>query len=388
MTVEKVRLAIVIPERNVVSESFIGTHIEGLFDEAAVIWGSPRPLFLGGGGSVLDGVWRTATGVLQLTWRSNPERTHGAIGRRLPEPIYARVLARFLRRTGIEVVLAEYGPTAITVFEACTISGIPLVVHFHGFDAYRRETLAELQRPYRRLFDTAFRVVAVSHHMCEQLARLGCPAERIVCNPCGVDPGRFDGARPGEAEPLLLALGRFVAKKGPLLTLRAFARVQAKEPQTRLCMLGDGPLRDQCVNLARELGVDQMVRFPGAVNHQEVADWMRKARMFVQHSMRAADGDSEGTPVSILEASSCGLPVVSTRHAGIVEAVRDGESGFLVDEGDVDAMAECMLRLVREPELAAVMGAAGRRHIEANYRMEDSLGHLRSILIEAAHGGR
>jgi glycosyltransferase involved in cell wall biosynthesis len=79
--------------------------------------------------------------------------------------------------------------------------------------------------------------------------------------------------------------------------------------------------------------------------------------------------------------------VVSTRHTGIVEAVQDGVSGFLVDEGDVDGMAKHMLRLVREPELAARMGAAGRRHIEANYSSQKSLGRLRSILAEAARRG-
>jgi glycosyltransferase involved in cell wall biosynthesis len=115
---------------------------------------------------------------------------------------------------------------------------------------------------------------------------------------------------------------------------------------------------------------------------------MRRARCFVQHSLRAADGDSEGTPVAILEASSCGLPVVSTLHAGIIEAVRDGESGFLVDEGDVDGMAAHMLRLVREPELAAKMGAAGRQHIEANYSSDKSLGRLRLVLQEAARKAR
>jgi len=388
MAARELRLAIVIPEQNVVSESFIGSHIGGLFDRPTVIWGSPRPLFLGGGEAVLTGVWNVASRVLQLTWRLGPERAQGAIGRRLPDATYAKALARFLRRTGVEVVLAEYGPTAVTILEACSISGIPLVVHFHGFDAYQRETLTELRQSYQRLFAIASRVVAVSHHMVDQLVGLGCPAAHVVRNPYGVDVGRFAGARPGQAEPMLLALGRFVAKKGPLLTLRAFARVQEEEPQTRLAMLGDGPLRDQCLGLARELGVEQKVDFPGAVDHQEIAAWMCRTRCFVQHSMRAVDGDSEGTPVAILEASSCGLPVVSTRHAGIVEAVRDGESGFLVDEGDVDGMADHMLRFVREPELAAKMGAAGRRHIEANYRMEDSLGRLREILVEAAQHGR
>ncbi len=387
MADSETRLAVIIPKRNVASESFIGTHIEGLFSDPVVIWGSPRPLFLIDETSVLAGPWRAAAGALARIWRVGAERTHGAIGRRLRERTYTRVLARFLRHSGTEVVLAEYGPTAVTVREACAVSRTPLVVHFHGFDAYRHETVAEMREPYQRLFQTASRIVAVSKDMVDQLAKLGCPTEKIVCNPCGVDIDRFRGARPGESDPVFVALGRFVDKKGPMLTLRAFAQVRSEERRARLVMLGDGPLREACIALARRLGVGDVVEFPGVVKHDEVADWMLAARCFVQHSQRADDGDSEGTPVAVLEASSCGLPVVSTKHAGIVEAVVDGSCGFLVDEGDVDGMARQMVRLVRDPKLAASMGAAGRRHVEANYSLEKSLDRLRSVLSEAAHSG-
>jgi colanic acid/amylovoran biosynthesis glycosyltransferase len=228
----------------------------------------------------------------------------------------------------------------------------------------------------------------VSNHMRARLVNLGSPAGRTLSNPCGVDVDRFQGARPAESPPLLLALGRFVEKKGPTLTLRAFALVQAEEPQARMVMLGDGPLRDACIELARDLGLDQQVQFPGSIDHEDVVSWMRRARCFVQHSLRAADGDSEGTPVAVLEASACGLPVVSTKHGGIVDAIVDGVSGLLVDEGDIDGMAEHMLRLLRDPELADGMGAAGRRHMMANYSSSSSLERLRTVLFEEAQKGR
>ena len=387
MGIDEPRLGIITPERNVFSESFIGSHIDGLFDDSLVVWGSPRPLFHGDGEGLLSGLWAAAAKILEVGRGMTTARAQGAVGRRLLDPVYSRVLASFLQREDVEVVLAEYGPTAVAIMEACSIARTPLVVHFHGFDAYQEETLTDLREPYERLFRTAYRVVVVSNHMLAHLVSLGSPTKKTVCNPCGVDVDRFQGASPEASQPLLLALGRFVEKKGPALTLRAFARVHHDEPQSRLVMLGDGPLRDECIDLARELGVDQKVTFPGSIGHDEVVAWMRRARSFVQHSLRAANGDSEGTPVAVLEASSCGLPVVSTRHAGIVDAVQDGVSGFLVDEGDVEGMAKHMLRLVREPELAARMGAAGRRHIEANYSSQKSLGRLRSILAEAARRG-
>lgn len=381
-----VRLAVVVPEQNVVSETFIGSHIEGLFHEPSVIWGSPKPLFSGDGESLLPKCWKTLARVLGFAFRVEPVRMQIAIGRRLPSAMYSRMLAGFLKRIGTEVVLAEYGPTGVVVLDACSASEIPVIVHFHGYDAYKRELLAEMRNSYQRLFHSAFRVVAVSNHMVDQLALLGCPPDRVILNPCGVDLNKFDGARPAEVGPLFLALGRFVEKKGPLLTLKAFAQVAKSEAAARLVMLGDGPLRQHCIELAKELAVDDKVDFSGTVSHQEAAAWMRKTRCFVQHSRRAKDGDSEGTPVALLEASSSGLPIVSTRHAGIPDAVVDGVGGFLVDEGDVDGMARHMLCLARDPALAGRMGTAGRRHIEAHYSLEKSLARLRQVLGEAAHG--
>ena len=387
MVVEELRLAIVIPERNVVSESFVMSHIEGLVKDSLVVWGSPRPLFTGEGDGVLSGIPGILTKLLGLGWRMSAERAHGAVGRRLPPGLYARSIARFLRRHRIEVVLAEYGPTAVEIMEGCSISGTPLVVHFHGFDAYQDSTLNRLGEAYQRLFRTASRIVVVSRHMRRHLVQLGAPANQIVCNPCGVDVDRFRSADPREAPPLFLALGRFVEKKGSLFTVKAFSQVLAEEPDARLVMLGDGPQHGECVALAQSLDIDRHAKFPGSVNHSDVTEWMRQARCFVQHSMRASDGDSEGTPVAVLEASSCGLPVVSTRHGGIVDAVVEGQSGFLVEEGDVDAMADRMLRLARDPELAATMGVAGRSHVKANYSSETSLERLRSALVEAAREG-
>ena len=387
MSDEDLRLAVVVPEPDVVSESFIRAQIEGLSKQTVTVWGSPRPLFHGQGETVLSGISSLiATGVGFVT-KMDSARAAAAVGRRLPETWYENQLAAFLRRTKVDVVLAEYGPTGVVVLNACLRSATPLVAHFHGYDAYQTETVDRMREAYVRLFGGADRIIAVSKHMVGQLLELGAPAERVVYNPYGVDIDVFRAGSPGAADPTLIALGRFVEKKAPTLTLKAFAQVHRQEPNSRLVMLGEGPLRDACVELARELGIEDSVSFPGSIDHDGVVDWMRRARCFVQHSRRAADGDSEGTPLAVIEASSCGLPVVSTRHAGIVEAVRDGVSGFLVDEGDIEGMAEYLLRLVRDPELAATMGAAGRQHVEANYSSDKSLGRLRSVLAEAARRG-
>jgi glycosyltransferase involved in cell wall biosynthesis len=112
---------------------------------------------------------------------------------------------------------------------------------------------------------------------------------------------------------------------------------------------------------------------------------MRQARAFVQHSVQTSYGDSEGTPVGILEGGAAGLPVVATRHAGIQDVIIDGETGLLVDEGDVDSMAESMIRLGENPVLAAELGKAARKRICAEFSMEKSIDNLWGIIETTIH---
>ena len=151
-------------------------------------------------------------------------------------------------------------------------------------------------------------------------------------------------------------------------------------PAARLRMIGDGPLWGPCLDLAKALAISDAVTFLGPQPHEVVKEEMRRARCFVQHSVEAQSGDSEGTPVAILEAGASGLPVVSTRHAGIPDVVVEGETGLLVDEFDVRAMAAHMLRLAREPNLAADLGRAARQRMESHFSNEKSLSRLWSII--------
>ena len=111
---------------------------------------------------------------------------------------------------------------------------------------------------------------------------------------------------------------------------------------------------------------------------------MKRARAFVQHSIRPSSGDSEGTPVGVVEAGASGLPVVATRHGGIKDVVVEEETRLLVDEGDVDAMALHMTRLAADPSLAGHLGAAGRDRIAARYGMDARIELLWGILQDAA----
>jgi glycosyltransferase involved in cell wall biosynthesis len=285
----------------------------------------------------------------------------------------------FRNRPG--AVLAEYGPTGARVAAGCARAGVPLIVHFHGHDAGVRSVLAEHDN-YRELFKAAAAIVGVSKAMCARLRDLGAPAGKVHFNPYGVDCEAF---RVGTAEtaPTMLAVGRFVEKKAPHLTILAFAQVHRAHPGARLRMIGDGPLMGACRDLVEGLHLQDAVTFLGEQDGDVIAAEMRRARCFVQHSVEAQNGDSEGTPVAILEAGASGLPVVSTRHAGIVDVVVEGETGILVPERDIQGMARAMTRLVADSELARRMGCAARNRIETRYTMQRHIDHLWAI-IEAA----
>ena len=291
-----------------------------------------------------------------------------------------RAMANFMERNRVDAVLAEFGPTATLVMDGCDTMNVPLITHFHGYDAYRQRTLETFGRRYGELFEISSAIVAVSRDMQAQLLKLGAPADKVHYNSCGVEPSVFRGADPLHSPPTFVAVGRFVDKKAPHLTLLAFKAALENVPDARLVMIGDGPLWEACRQIVNSLGLSGAVELQGVRSHAEVAALMQQARAFVQHSITTHDGDSEGTPVAVLEAGASGLPVISTRHAGIKDAVIHERTGLLVEEGDINGMAEHMMRLAKDPQLAAELGKAGREWVSSEYSMEKSINNLWSII--------
>ena len=318
-------------------------------------------------------------------------------------PAAGRKIARFFRRQPWDeeitrgyvrafsarpaAILAEYGTTGVRVMDACRRARLPLIVHFHGFDASVHAVLDEHRNAYRRLFDVAAAIVAVSPAMRARLIGLGASPDKVHYNPCGVDCRDFAMMDASLAPPVIVAAGRLVDKKAPHLTILAFAEVLRHRPDARLRVIGDGPLMSVCRDIVAAFGLHDTVALLGHQPHQVIRDEMRRARCFVQHSVTAQNGDAEGTPVAVLEAGASGLPSVSTRHAGIPDVIVDGETGFLVDEFDTQGMSRRIRRLLDDPALAARMGAAARSRIEARFSLDDRIATLWQIVSGALNDG-
>ena len=366
------KLLVFAPTRRAASETFIRANLGGLPFQTHAYFGDERslsnPLQLLYGISILVSKGLTRIGWLRFS--------------SLPGSLVALLLVKYHKPN---LLLAEFGFHAIRVMNVASWSGVPLVVHFRGSDASSESKFLRLKNKYRILMRLASAFIVKSIPMANTLKELGAPAEWILISPSGANPTYFYGSAPATASPLLLAVGRFVAKKGPLFTLAAFKELLQRLPnhlssQCQLVMVGEGPLMLDAKKMVARSNIADQVLFTGVLQPCEVAALMREARMFVQHSNVAPDGDSEGSPVAIMEAQLSGLPVVATFHAGIPEVVLQGITGFLVDEGDVNGMATAMAKLVLDPELAAKMGSSGHNRIIRNFTLDHHLSSLSALL--------
>ena len=244
------------------------------------------------------------------------------------------LLKKYLKKNNIHCVLAEYGTTGIPVYQVCEQLNIPLIVHFHGFDASVYDVLESHKQEYQKMFRSAKYIIGVSKVMCNKLKNLGVNENKLIYNTYGPNPSFFEIHRKNNSQILFFGAGRFMDKKAPYYTIIAFSEVLKKHPSAQMIIGGNGPLLESSINLARYLGVENNISFPGVLTPHEIREYLSKAFAFVQHSITARNGDMEGTPVGILEASAAGVPVISTFHAGIPDVIIDKKTGLLCEEHD------------------------------------------------------
>jgi colanic acid/amylovoran biosynthesis glycosyltransferase len=368
-----IRICVACPAHHDRIETFIRAHIDGLNEVALVLTHGHLPAAFG------NGQWLLGDGPIAKARAKAVAFLHRDGWRGVLRDRIVRELAA--QRIGL--LLAEFGTAAHALIEVSQRAGVPLVAHFHGADAHKHVAIASAGG-YKALFEAAAALVVVSRAMEQQLIGLGAPREKVIYNCYGIDVQRFTAGDPEQAPPVFVAVGRFVEKKAPLTTLSAFAKMLVQVPEARLIMVGNGPLWEDCQAFVRAQGIERNVDLCGVRTPVEIAELMRSARAFVQHSVQAVSGDMEGTPLAVLEAMASGIPVVATRHAGIADVVEHEKHGLLCDEHDVEAMAMNLVLVARDPRLAGELGRAGRAKAEREHRVEDSIAGLQAILERVA----
>jgi glycosyltransferase involved in cell wall biosynthesis len=222
--------------------------------------------------------------------------------------------------------------------------------------------------------DTPFE--AISESTADDLVARGIPRDHVrviypgaSCEYYTPDPAQRSST------PVFAYLGRLKKYKGVDLVIRAFARVD--DPRAVLEIAGEGDFRGALEQLVASLDLDARVRFLGYVSESGKLALLRRAWATVFASPK------EGWGLTNIEASACGTPVVASNSPGIRESVREGETGFLVPHGDLEAMAAALRRLVDSPALVASLGASGRRFAASftwDRAASDTAAHLEQVM--------
>ena len=282
-------------------------------------------------------------------------------------------------------------PNAAMVRDVVRAHHVPLVVSLHGSDVFLAERPGPARALARRTLRDAGVVTACSGDLRDRALRLGADAGRTRLVPYGVDVAAFapesnplDTAatrtRLGvpEGDLFVLGLGRLVAKKG-------FSDLVAAVAQTsgvHAVIAGPGDLRRDLE--AQALAARAAVSFPGALDRESAARALAAADVVAVPSVRDRAGNVDGLPNVLLEALAAGRAVVASRVAGIPDVVRDGENGLLVPERDPAALAAALLRLRREPETRARLGACARRVAETTLTWGAAVRAFEEAYAEAA----
>ena len=275
------------------------------------------------------------------------------------------------------LIHAQFGLSGALALPWARALRIPLVVHYRGADtmpntAQTRYASVNHWVYFRRqyaLTQDAQLFITVSKFIKHKLIQQGFPAHKIVHHYHGVDIDQFCPKPGSSREPIVLFVGRLTEKKGCIDLIEVMSRLQSTLlstlPNLKLVCIGDGPQRAQLEALAANKL--RHYQFLGSQPAEVVAHWMNRAQLLAAPSVTTSQGDTEGLPNVILEAQAMGLPVLSTTHAGIPEAVIHGQTGLLAPERDVAQLTAHGRQLLTNTHLWQTLSQNGRAHVQIHF---------------------
>jgi lipopolysaccharide/colanic/teichoic acid biosynthesis glycosyltransferase len=299
-------------------------------------------------------------------------------------------LYRLMRREKAQIVHTHTAKAGFLGRLAARLAGVPVVIHtYHGhvlrgyYGPFTTSLLRRMERALARITD---RIIAVSEQVKRDLVAYGIARDdQITVIPLGFDLAPFlDGAAHRGAFRRELGLdddlrlvgivGRLFPIKNHRLFLDAAAQVASEDGAARFVIVGDGVLRREMEEHARRLGMADRVIFTG---------WRHDLpRIYPDLDVLVVSSKNEGTPVSAIEAMASGCPVVATRVGGLPDMVEDGETGYLVPSGDATALANGILRLLRDRARAHRIGATARTWIRDRFRVKRLVADVEALYTE------
>lgn len=269
----------------------------------------------------------------------------------------------------------------------CRIAGIPvIVVTEHGLSLWKssRRILCE-----KLAVAFSSKMIAVAEAVRDiRVKQWGIPAKKVVTIPNCIDASRFnfevditsvkDDLRIEQSSRIILSVGSLFPVKGHKFLLEAACEIFTKVPDAVIVLAGDGELLDELKHQASEQGIADRIRFLGY--RQDVERILKASDVFVMPSLR------EGTSIAILEAMAANIPIVATAVGGNPEVIIDGKTGILVPPSDSKALAEAIVALLTDHNLASSLAKAAKERVEDVYHPQKNIENLRRLYQDVLEG--
>lgn len=271
----------------------------------------------------------------------------------------------FVEKNRVSLLHAHHGQLGVLLLPFKEKTGLPLATSIRGRDATLANQPVGYLENMKMLFDQGDVFYPVCQYLADRIMAWGCPSEKIKVLYGGVDLSKYHYRAPKlEGSQNILSVGRLVEKKGHHILMQAFHKIKDKFPNATLTIIGKGELEEHLTSLATQLNLGDSFRLLQHLPKGEVREHMANADLFCAASLEATNGDIEGIPNTLKEAMALGVPVISTNHAGIPELITHNQEGFLVQENNVDELANALEFMLNERVLWETYTTAARQKVE------------------------
>ena len=331
--------------------------------------------------------------VYALTDRPLPLQGLERVRRRLSGGAFP-FMVRALREHGATLLHSHFAHQGWLDLPLARAAGVAHATSFYGADIWKNSRSELWRQRYLELFARGDRFFVEGNAMREKVISLGCPPDKVTVQHLGV---QLEGTEFAERRPAadglvrVLVSGRAVEKKGFPFALEAFARAVREAPHLRLSLMviaSSEPERARLAELhelVRSLKLESTVDFPPPRPYVEYRRSLYGFHVFFAPSRHASDGDAEGgAPVSLIDMSATGMPIVASRHCDIPEVSPHGVAGLLFDENDLDGAARALVEIAAAPARWPGYGRDGRAHVEREYSISTQAAKLELFYDELA----
>jgi colanic acid/amylovoran biosynthesis glycosyltransferase len=300
-----------------------------------------------------------------------------------------------VKRAHGDLIHAHFGENGTAAMWLAEATKLPMILSLHGGAEILPDATLRRERynlPFyvlrSRLWRRASLFICVSEFVRQKALDHGFPPEKLQVHYTGIDCSMFQSAPETRDENLVVFVGRLVRYKAADHLIKAMQIVYESRPNAHAVVIGDGPLRFEHEQMAREMGLH--CSFLGHQPPLVVRDWIRRSAVFCAPSQTSiADGRSEALGHVFLEAQAMGVPVVSYRHGGIPEAVRHEKTGLLASEGNISELASYILRYLENPDYRQAAGVRGIEWVRTHFDVVKQTAYLEEIysrVCETWHG--